>query len=244
MAARRYRRKKHVGDPAGIVILALLFWWSKVGTQKVITYFLIMAVIVIASIVLYKRHKSNIMLSSGIDVIDNMSGTKFEEFLQVHFKKQGFKVHLTPATNDYGADLIIERDGIKTVIQAKRWNQHVGIEAVQQVVGAINHYGAASGMVITNSYFTQQAVNLALSNSIELWDRKKLIQFFSQNNGREMAEESNKHFDVNEPVYETEENSTECPACGKNLIIRNGRKGKFWGCTGYPVCRFTRDANA
>jgi len=30
-----------------------------------------------------------------------------------------------------------------------------------------------------------------------------------------------------------------CPECGKSLIIRWGRNGKFIGCSGYPDCRFT-----
>lgn len=29
----------------------------------------------------------------------------------------------------------------------------------------------------------------------------------------------------------------KCPTCGKPLILRQGKKGKFWGCSGYPDCR-------
>lgn len=32
-----------------------------------------------------------------------------------------------------------------------------------------------------------------------------------------------------------------CPKCGSNLIIRNGKRGSFYGCQGFPKCRFTRD---
>ena len=31
----------------------------------------------------------------------------------------------------------------------------------------------------------------------------------------------------------------ECPECGKEMVIRTGRHGRFWGCTGYPQCRST-----
>ena len=31
-----------------------------------------------------------------------------------------------------------------------------------------------------------------------------------------------------------------CPNCGKALKERNGKFGKFLGCTGYPACKFTR----
>jgi DNA topoisomerase-3 len=27
-----------------------------------------------------------------------------------------------------------------------------------------------------------------------------------------------------------------CPACGKGLARRHGKKGYFWGCSGYPSC--------
>lgn len=30
-----------------------------------------------------------------------------------------------------------------------------------------------------------------------------------------------------------------CPKCGNVLKKRNGKFGEFWGCSGYPECRFT-----
>lgn len=30
-----------------------------------------------------------------------------------------------------------------------------------------------------------------------------------------------------------------CPQCGSKLIKREGRYGKFWGCSNYPRCKFT-----
>ena len=34
-------------------------------------------------------------------------------------------------------------------------------------------------------------------------------------------------------------NKNICPRCGGTLIIRNGKNGQFYGCSGYPRCRFT-----
>ncbi len=31
-----------------------------------------------------------------------------------------------------------------------------------------------------------------------------------------------------------------CPECGKPLVVRLGRRGRFVGCTGYPECGYTR----
>lgn len=32
-----------------------------------------------------------------------------------------------------------------------------------------------------------------------------------------------------------------CPVCGEEMKRRNGRYGEFWGCTGFPVCRYTEN---
>lgn len=32
-----------------------------------------------------------------------------------------------------------------------------------------------------------------------------------------------------------------CPQCGSNLIKRNGRFGEFYGCSGFPNCRYTEN---
>ena len=33
---------------------------------------------------------------------------------------------------------------------------------------------------------------------------------------------------------------TLCPKCGRKLVKRNGRYGEFYGCSGYPMCKFTK----
>lgn len=40
-------------------------------------------------------------------------------------------------------------------------------------------------------------------------------------------------------VKQTEEKI--CPRCGLALKKRNGRFGEFWGCTGFPDCRYTEN---
>ena len=34
-----------------------------------------------------------------------------------------------------------------------------------------------------------------------------------------------------------------CPRCGNALVKRNGKRGRFWGCESFPVCKYTRDFN-
>ena len=33
-----------------------------------------------------------------------------------------------------------------------------------------------------------------------------------------------------------------CPRCSGILLLRNGIYGKFFGCSHYPVCRYTKNA--
>ena len=39
----------------------------------------------------------------------------------------------------------------------------------------------------------------------------------------------------------------KCPRCGREMVLRTAREGRhagrrFWGCSGFPSCRMTRDA--
>lgn len=38
------------------------------------------------------------------------------------------------------------------------------------------------------------------------------------------------------------EEEAACPVCGCELILRKGRFGMFYGCSGFPGCRYTRNA--
>lgn len=39
----------------------------------------------------------------------------------------------------------------------------------------------------------------------------------------------------------TEEAGEDCPECGKKLLIRRSKRGKFIGCSGFPECKFTKN---
>jgi DNA polymerase-3 subunit epsilon len=36
-------------------------------------------------------------------------------------------------------------------------------------------------------------------------------------------------------------NTRTCPKCGQFLKKRSGKFGEFWGCSGYPACRYTEN---
>ncbi|MGM8215908.1 restriction endonuclease [Bacillaceae bacterium W0354] len=114
---------------------------------------------------------------SGILEIDKMSGRKFEEYLKSLLKAKGYHVQLTPATGDYGADLVLSTKGKKIVVQAKRYKKNVGVKAIQEIASAKSHYKADECWVVTNSFFTEQAKRLASSNHVRLINREQLINW-------------------------------------------------------------------
>lgn len=111
-----------------------------------------------------------------IDIIDNMDGIKFEHFLGKLFTNMGYTATVTKASGDQGADLIIEKHGTKTAVQAKRYTGAVSNSSVQQAASAKLHYGCQEAMVVTNSQFTHSAKELAASTSVILIDRSKLTE--------------------------------------------------------------------
>jgi len=125
---------------------------------------------------LYLDDKEHITLSD----LDNLTGIEFENFLVKLFTKLGYSVKNIKSSHDQGADLIIEKFGEITVVQAKRYVHKVNNSAVQEVVASIKHYKANKGMVITTNDFTTSAVELAKSNNIILIDRKELINLIER----------------------------------------------------------------
>jgi hypothetical protein len=112
--------------------------------------------------------------------IDGMEGIEFELVLKALFQNMGYSAVITPPTNDYGADLILSIPGQRISVQAKNWEGNVGIDAVQQVVSTLKHYDTQRGIVVCSSDFTNQAITLAASNHVELWNRDKLIEMLNR----------------------------------------------------------------
>jgi restriction system protein len=110
------------------------------------------------------------------ECLDAMSGPEFEASLAELFGLLGYEVELIGGF-DKGADLVLARDGERTAVQAKRHSGSVGIDAVRQLIDGMRSYECARGLVVTNSFFTEQAIECAERWSIDLWDRRELAQY-------------------------------------------------------------------
>ena len=108
--------------------------------------------------------------------IDKMTGFDFEVFLARFFRRCGCLVEITSRSHDKGTDLIINLNGKKTVVQAKRRKKTIGITAIQEVYTAKAYRGADKALVIISSKFSAPAKEIAERLNVELWDRQRLMQ--------------------------------------------------------------------
>ncbi len=106
------------------------------------------------------------VLSDLYSYSENMDGIEYEHFCASLLREGGWQASVSQASNDQGADIIAERDGIEVVIQCKKYSTPVGNKAVQEVSASRFHYGAHYAAVVTNSSFTKSAKQLA--NSVDV----------------------------------------------------------------------------
>ena len=124
----------------------------------------------------YNRFK---YLNSSLTAIDKMEGHEFENYLEVQIRNLGYKVtNVGKNGKDFGVDLLLYRDGVKTAVQAKRYNGKVGVKAVQEIVSGREYYKADEALVVTNSYFTEPAADMARECDVILWDRSDCRSMF------------------------------------------------------------------
>ena len=147
--------------------------------------------------------------------IDQMDGHSFEYFCADVLNRNGFSnVTVTKGSGDYGIDILAERNGQSFAIQCKRYNGRIGNKAVQEALSGCVYYGYDIPVVLTNSYFTEQAKETARRTNVELWDRETLMSFIST------AYPSNAAFKYSsrQASKSNPKTSSSNPGCGKTIL--------------------------
>jgi restriction system protein len=179
MAKSKKRRQEEViqGILGLIILLCVVLYFQTKSLPLAIVVGIVLLSIYIGFIILKRLAFQEKMRKSGILEIDKMTGNQFENYLGELFKFQGYKTKVTPSSGDYGADLVIEKNGKRIVVQAKRYKNNVGIKAVQEIYSSKKHYKALEAWVVTNSNYTAAAQKLASSNDVRLINREVLIKW-------------------------------------------------------------------
>lgn len=187
---RRFRRKSSTALTSpilafvfiGVALAAVLGGLNlPVSTIDLLTILPVILVLLVAFglgllFLIYKKQQERIRALKLSD-IDRMSGVEFERYVGELLKYQKYAVTFTKTSGDFGADIVAKKDGQVSVVQLKRYNHAVGIEAVQQAIASQKYYTASFSMVITNSFFTKAAKELARVNECILVDRTELTDW-------------------------------------------------------------------
>jgi HJR/Mrr/RecB family endonuclease len=133
----------------------------------------------------YIQEKEERLTRESVSVLpqkfSTLSGSDFENLLYRLFTAMSYAVQKTGKIGDQGGDLIANLNGQRIVIQAKCYSNTVGNAAVQEAVAAQKFYDCNKVMVVTNSSFTQEAIELAKVNNVELVGGGKLSELLLQN---------------------------------------------------------------
>ncbi|MEH3145864.1 MAG: restriction endonuclease [Methylobacterium frigidaeris] len=94
-------------------------------------------------------------------------GIAYERYCAALLERAGWHARATRASGDQGADVVAELDGLRLVVQCKRYARPVGNGAVQEVVAARSYWSADLAAVVSNAGFTPSARKLAAAT--EVW---------------------------------------------------------------------------
>lgn len=106
--------------------------------------------------------------------VNELTGVEFEKFVADLYTSLGYSTERTKVSGDFGIDIIATKGEEKIAIQVKRYKGNVGVAAVQQALSGTAYYSANQAAVVTNSYFTRQAEELAKKTKVDLIDSTDL----------------------------------------------------------------------
>ena len=121
-----------------------------------------------------EENRINELRKANITQLDTMSGKDFEKYLKILFTDLGYNTKQTKLSGDFGADLILEKEYCKILVQAKRYSHKVPLSAIQEIHTAKEYYNISSAIVVTTNYFTKSAIELAKKSNVKLINRDDL----------------------------------------------------------------------
>ena len=119
---------------------------------------LVVLIWVIAEIKKYSRRRT-LESCSNIDSLRALSWQEFEQLVGEAYRRRGFVVAESGGGGpDGGVDLVLTRNGVKTLVQCKQWRTwKVGVKIVRELYGVMTAEGAGQGIVATCGSFTADA---------------------------------------------------------------------------------------
>jgi restriction system protein len=183
---------------------------------------------------------STVASSASASSLSAMTWREFEGLVQEAFRLRGYTVRRIGGDGpDGGVDLVLERDGERTLVQCKQWKAFkVGVTVVRELYGVMAAKGVASGIVVTSGTFTPDAVEFAAGRNVRLIAGDELHGLIRE--ARAAAP-----LPAGTTTAVAGPASTKgCPRCGSPMVKRQAKRGAssgqaFYGCSRYPACKGT-----
>jgi restriction system protein len=97
-----------------------------------------------------------------------MSPKAYEQYCADRLAENGWKVRVTKASGDQGADIVCEAVGKRLVVQCKLYTGSVGNAAVQEVIAAREFEQSNLAAVVSNAVYTNSAKQLGSTARVYL----------------------------------------------------------------------------
>jgi HJR/Mrr/RecB family endonuclease len=115
----------------------------------------------------------------------SLRGIAFETALANLYGKMGYWVHQTKGSGDEGIDLVLEKEGVKTVVQCKGHAKPIGVGAVRDLYGAMMHFGVPSAVLACPAGFTEGVIHFVMNKPIRLISASEIIEMAESVNHKE-----------------------------------------------------------
>ncbi|WP_440975279.1 restriction endonuclease [Pseudoxanthomonas winnipegensis] len=200
-----------------------------------------------ASFVGSRRRRKLLDTRTDLESLSQGGWRQFELLVGEAFRRQGYAVEETGLGGaDGGIDLILRKDGRRTLVQCKQWKrQQIGVSVVREMAGLLAHHHAHAVKIVCVGSYTKDAERFAQGKPIELMGGAQLLEMIRavQRDAASLPSARTR----SEPVLVTSEPApipiapATCPRCGSDLVQRiNRRTGEhFLGCRQFPKCRGT-----
>ena len=215
-------------------------------------YLLPLLCLIGAALSAYRRRQrqnlvANVAGSKAADSLDGMSWQEFELLVGEAFRLQGYQVtEIGGGGADGGVDLVLRKGSEKFLVQCKQWRAFtVGVTVVRELYGVMAAKGAAGGFVVTSGRFTEEAKAFASGRNVKLVDGPRMFGLIKQATAARAGNTKTPAMQGMPAPVKSATSAPSCPVCATPMVQRTAKRGSstgsaFWGCSGYPSCRGTR----
>jgi restriction system protein len=177
------------------------------------------------------------------ELLRQLEWRRFEELCVAYYQALGFTTKIDGVGADGGVDILLRMPPAElpaTLARCKAWDAYrVGTKAVKELRTSANAARTPDAVLLTAGRFTQEAVDLAGKEKIEMIDGAGLLKKIA-------ALPPEKSTALLKFATTGDFLTPTCPRCSIKMASRRSTKGgrPFWGCTNYPRCKQTIFASA